>query len=497
MPTLSSRRARRLALLAYLLAAGGAVVAMVVRPVAEAGDSWEYLLTLQSLWEHGTPDLRDGDFAAALALFPEGHRDGSPGFVPGTPPGWVMSRFGLPYTIHFCTMPLCAVPAKAVLRRLGGSELAAVPVTNVVWLLTAVGLALFAGPAPLRRRLLFVGLAGVSPVIWYLEYGGVEVFCWSLAVIGLVAFDGRRFVRSAVAFGLAATHNPPLAAFVLLPILGALATSWKRAVAVAVVGGAVTAIPVAFTLWHFGEPSLLAPYADPSKISWGRTLNMLTDLNQGLLPFVPVLLIAVPLGVIAAVRRGDWWWLPAVAAVTAMAVTMQMQVNWNSDGRGMLRYLVWMIPPLAWVAARGPTGWLAWAALGGAAVIHGGVLAFDAPPREQYGEHRRLARWVLTEHPTWYDPDPEIFVERQSGPEVVGSVSPRLPVLFGRPDGEVTKVLLDRHGLDRLAGKFERIDPDVLAAMRGAAADTPTYFHPKAGTAWAKPGTIDGPKPAR
>ena len=306
MPTLSSRRARRLALLAYLLAAGGAVAAMAVRPVAVAGDSWEYLLTLQSLWEHGTPDLRDGDFAAALGLFPEGHVDGSPGFVPGTPPGWVMSNSGRPHTIHFWTMPLSAVPAKAVLRWFGGSELAAVPVSNAVWLLTAVGLALFAGPAPLRRRLLFVGLAGVSPVVWYLEYGGVEVFCWSLGMIGLVAFDGRRFAWSAVAFGLAATHNPPLAALVLLPILGAAATSWRRAAVVAVAGGVVAAFPMAFSLWHFGTPSLLAPYADPSRISSGRTLSMLTDLNQGLLPFVPVLLVAVPLGVIAAVRRCDW-----------------------------------------------------------------------------------------------------------------------------------------------------------------------------------------------
>ena len=346
-----------------------------------------------------------------------------------------------------------------------------------------------------RCKWLFVGLATASPVIWYIGYGGVEVFCWSLVVIGLVAFDRRRHGWSAAAFGLAAMHNPPVAALLALPVLVAWRSSARRAAGVAAAGVGIAAIPVAFYLWHFGRPSLLTPFADPSRISWGRTVSVLADLNQGLLPYCPVLVLAVPLGVAAAVRRGEWLWAAAALAVAAMVATVQMQVNWNGDGRGLLRYWVWMLPPLAWVAARGLTGWRADATLGWALLVQGGILALDPPTKWQYLEERPLAAWILSEQPTWYDPEPEIFVERQTGKEVAPeNLAAKLPVLFGRSNGEVTKVLLDRACGPRLAAAFARIDPAALAAMRAAAgsADRPTYFHPPEKAAWATPWTIHG-----
>lgn len=484
--------ARRSLLALYLLGAAALVGWVAGRDVAVAGDSWEYLATLQSLWEHQSPDVRPGDFAATLAVFPPDHPDGKPGFVVGDPPGWLTAPSGKPFCIHFWTMPAMAVPAKAALRWTGGSELAAVPVANAVWLAVAVGVALFAGGGPLRRRLLFVGLAAVTPVTWYVEYGGVEVFCWSLVVLGLVAFDRERFVWSGVAFALAATQNPPIAALVLLPVLGAWRLGRARAALVAGLAVVITAVPALFYLWHFGRPSLLATYADPSLISWRRTASMLFDLNQGLLPYVPVVLVAVPLAVALSIRRREWLWLPALLATAAVAAAMQTQVNWNGDGRGMLRYLVWIVPPLAWVAARGIRGWMAWSTLAWAVLIQGGILALDPPTRWQYIEQRWLAAWVMCEQPTWYDPEPEIFAERQTGE--VGDLSSHLPVLFGRSNGEVTKVLLDRHCVDRIAGRFERIDPDTLAKMRAAAeaADRPAYFHPPEKAAWVRPWTIHG-----
>jgi len=486
---------RHLALGLYLLVSAAFVVWTATRPVTVSGDGWEYLITLQSFWNHGTPDLRPGDFDAVLATFPEHHSDRAAKFQPGEPPGWAESATGQPFAVHFWAMPEFALPAKAALRWLGGSELAALPVSNAAWFFTATGLILFAGVGPLRRRLLFAGLAAVSPAVWYIQYGGVEVFCWSLAVAGLVAFDRRRFALSAFAFGLAATQNPPLAALVLLPAVAAWRLGWARFLAVIGLGGFVAAVPPLCYLWHFGTPSLLAPFADPSRISWRRTAGILTDLNQGLLPYVPVLLLAVPMAVAASVRRREWLWLPALLAVAAMVVAVQVQVNWNGDGRGLLRYLVWVIPPLAWVCARGLTGWMAWATLAWAVVLHGGILAFDPPTRWQYVEQRRIAAWVMSEQPTWYDPDPEIFVERQRGREADGAdLSPHLPVLFGRSNGEVTKVLLDRRSVERLVSRFEKIEPATLEAMRAAAEAThrPTYYHPPEKTAWAAPWTIHG-----
>jgi hypothetical protein len=465
------------------------------------GDGWEYLATLEALDRHGTFDVRDGDREAMLARLPEKHTplDMYRREVFG-PTAYAATPDGRVYPLHFWLYPLAAYPAKLALRAVGGPELNALRVTNAALFAAAVGAVLGRAAGSVGRRVQFALTLAVSPVVWHLPFTGGEVFSWAFATLAVVALDARRYARSGLAAGLAATQNPPLVLLAAVPVLCAACQRrwWRTAGAAA--GAAVALLPVAFYLTHFGQPSLITrQHTDPSLVSAGRTLDLLFDLNVGLLPYVPVLLAAAPLGAAALAARRDARGVLVALAVAGMLLGVQVQVNWNSDCRGVMRYLVWMLPPLTWLAVGGlPGGWRT-VTVAAAVGVHGGVLVFDPPTDWNYLEHRPLARWVMTHAPRWYDPDVQIFVERQAHAEDLpfeatpGAAKVALPLAFGREDGGVTKLLVHRESAARLTARFT-VDPAYLPELRrvAGASERPVYVHPPPGAVRAQPGTVHG-----
>src|SRR5262245_1733865 len=68
-----------------------------VREPLKSGDGWEYAYQVESLYRHGTPELRPDDQVAANALFvPEGWRD-----PPAHPYGYFPTPDGRLYGMHF------------------------------------------------------------------------------------------------------------------------------------------------------------------------------------------------------------------------------------------------------------------------------------------------------------------------------------------------------------------------------------------------------------
>ena len=104
-----------------------------------------------------------------------------------------------------------------------------------------------------------------------------------------------------LAAGLAATQNPPL---VFLGGAAVLAAAWERRWWSAVFAAAGTALvfaPFAFFQYHFGSPNLIAAgaeYVGPGNLSLVRTWGLLADVNHGLLPFAPVLVVGTLAGAV-------------------------------------------------------------------------------------------------------------------------------------------------------------------------------------------------------
>jgi len=479
------------------------------RSFARHGDGWEYLAMTEAWMRHGSPDVRAADVEAMFTAIDRegGTAPGQPSaaqrYAAQLPHGFVTAADGSTHALHFWMYSLFAVPAMVALRLAGGHEFNALVVTNAWMFAAAVGVALAAGRGSLGQRAAFVTLATITPVLWYLTFTGVEVFSWALAVAALVALERGWYWQSALAAALAATQNPPLVLLALPAVLvPAHRGAWKPAGA-ALAATALALLPVGWNWWHFGTPTLIAATLDAGLISAGRTWSLLADLNTGLLPYAPVLLVAAPWSAWRLGRRGDLAALLLVAAVAGMLLGMQTQINWNTDGRGLRRYLVWVLPAMAWLVVRAwhgraRAGWVAAAVL-----TSGAVLAIDRPSDMNWLEHRPLARWVLRDWPALYNPDFEIFTERsahgEAPPEWLLNGVRRdgwmvgLPVAHGRESGEVTKLLVHRDSAAELPRRF-RIDPGYLPDLqrRAATAMTPAYVEPPPGSVWAPAGSIDG-----
>ena len=464
------------------------------------GDGMEYWYQVESLARHFSPELREDDELAVNAHFPgpaamltDAHATIDIPLDPAA--GYETTRDGRRYAAHFWAYPLSAVPARWLLGIVGGHPMASLQLTNAVWFLAALFVVLFGWDVPAGKKLAFLALAFAGPAVAYLPFTGAEVFTWANAVLAVVALDKQKYARCSLFACLGATQNPPLALLgVVAVVLAASRRQWKNA-GLAALAGVLALVPMAFYFAHFGTPSLIVGAAtSTANISRERSLSMILDLNQGLMGYVPLLPLAALLGLI----RGRSAALLAVAvAVAGMALAVQTQGNWNGGGAGLHRYLVWMLPPLAWVAADGlgRRGRIAFAA--GALVLHLPLSGVFPADRLSYLEQRPLARWVLNKMPQLYSPPAEIFVERQLHGEFADPVA-ELPVGFARPTGAVTTMLVVT-GCETRLSKYFVVSPEYLSELlaRIATAETPTYIHPPRGTVTTNPGALTGQYPDR
>jgi hypothetical protein len=232
-------------------------------------------------------------------------------------------------------------------------------------------------------------------------------------------------------------------------------------------------VPAAFFRWQFGVFNLsVRPNEALASLSFHRGFDLVFDPNLGVLPHAPVtLLLAVVGALVALARVGSGLasrirggpaaglktrdltpFLLVFGLLPLLMYACTANSNWNNDTTGPSRYVVWLFPLLAFVAAAetgGPASrrpgrvasWalgLALATQAAAVLVRGGPVA-----PSDFLEHSPAARLVLERWPARYNPEPLVFVERTLGHE--GPFQG--PVIYRDEAGRCRKAWLQwRHG---------------------------------------------------
>jgi hypothetical protein len=459
----------RAEVLAFLLIAGFVLATSVRVPPRLVGDGAEYFVVAEALARHASPDLRLGDRESVRQMLDaEGVAGGDR--LQEVPE--VIGRDGRAYGIHFWGYPLLTLPVRFALRRMGTSGLRAPQVTNALLFVAAVGLALFRSPFPDHARRTFATLTVLSPALWFVLWPHPEVFSFSLAIAALVWRSTGRRSLAVLAAALASVQNPPLVLLALALSAEAIRDAFTKperkasGLAAPAVCLLPALVPSLFCLWQFGTPSLLTRGAVSSaNMSSGRTLELLFDLNVGLLPYAPVVVVGSLCAALRARSRIAAW-----ALALAMGYLCTATCNWNSGTSGPARYAVWIYPLILYVfvsAIRGGTDRDSTTSRGLAllAIVSQGLLVGSRggmEPRADYLRHSAAARFLLDRWPSAYNPTYEIFVERTRQQEE--PFPGPAPILY-RFRGECRKALAQKRHLAVLRALCGH-DPSNVGELR-------------------------------
>lgn len=445
-----------------LFAGGGLILilaSVLVRPMA-GGDATEYLYMTHGWINHWSPDLRPGDGNTAEPIL---RAMGYTNHVPGE--GYFGTDNGRSFSAHFWLYSLSMVPATLFMRLIHGNEFAAFQITNVLFFTVAIAVVLWYGKE--GNRYLLLGFSVLSPVLWYLRWPGPEVYTWSLVLMSLALATARRYGPAALCAALAATQNPSLVFLVAFIVFLALETGHPATIASTVAAGLVSFAPMVFTYAMYGYVSVFTAFGlvDLSLISPPRTASFLFDLNQGMLPYVPFLLLSLAAVTLMIATRRDFIGLCALITIGLVILPTEATTNWNAGGMGMARYAVWVVPMCAWLVSQHVrSGRNVNRLFAAVFALEVAVLAYQSP-HMNYVAETPLAAYILETAPALYNPDPEIFAERQLAYDGVdlGNAHAKtpgpaerspLPIVFVSKTGDVTKILSDVRSLETLPTLF-------------------------------------------
>jgi len=331
------------------------VAAALALPLRPHGDAGEYLLMLESWHRHGSPERQPGDVESLRGLL-QRERERLAIDESRVLPNYHTGRDGGLYCYHFWGYPFAGLPARRLLEALGVSPLRALPLTNAVLFGLALGACALL-PWTAARRFWLVGLLLFSPALAFLMWPHPEVFSFALVTLALALAARGHAAAGVLAAALASLQNPPLVLLVAALAATALWSAWRRRSARAAVLTLVAAVPAGvpalFFLWQFGVFNLsVRPSEAAESLSAARALDLALDPNLGLLPHAPLTLALSLLAAAAALMRKRM--APALlvlALLPLLAYASTANSKWNNDTSGPSRYVVWMFPLVAFVAA--------------------------------------------------------------------------------------------------------------------------------------------------
>jgi hypothetical protein len=339
---------------------------------------------------------------------------------------------------HFWLYPLVVAPVLAVVNGLGLHPNHAFTIVNGLLLL------LLSWWFVKGHRAIAAALLVAGPLIWWIDKAHAEVFLF-IMIAGAIVIVDHAPVLALVAAGLAAAQNS--GALVVLAGLAIYVLVYQRrnatfiALAAAV---AMAALPPLYYVWHLGTWSPLAETVERGMPGLRAVLTALIDLNLGLVPYAPLLVVLALVGIKAQRRRT----LVLVAALFAtLLIVLSRPLNLNHGGSpGISRYALWLLACLTPLVAHGAESLerrrpllmaiflmtvvaMSWYSFRPEAVDRGG------------GTPSMGATMVWTRWPSLENPLPEVFAERASGvdgePPVPIAISDCRKILI-RGDGSET-----------------------------------------------------------
>jgi hypothetical protein len=442
------------------------------------GDGFEYALMTESIFNHGTPDLRVEDletFKTDISkhlmwdTFPkkdiiEDYRRVDYRNAPfkTSVSGYFAAKNDKYYCYHFITYSIFNIPARWFCKTIDILPTLAFALTNSLCLIGVCALFLF-----YFSKKLFVGASAALCFIygsnyWYLGWENTEVFTASCIAAGLIFLLKNRDLLSVTFVALAASQNQSLV--VLLGIL-CFWIWWqrynfniKKGFLIGLIA-CIAILPALFYLYHFGTTNLIKDLGFLHKryVTGNRLFGYYFDINQGLILAMPLILITYLILYLVYLIKDikEKTFAPFIPLVCLMIGIIVISMgNWNGGAAIVHRYTTWlgaMVLVFVFNCLNRMKVLLGFSLSCMFVYTQFHVCEYFQKINKydwQQESHNDIATWVLENHPDWYNPDPTIFSVRTE--HIFDLLRFRGLIVYCDPSGKIKKVMFNKKDMSLL-----------------------------------------------
>lgn len=463
------KKATLVYILFYFIIAGMYVGIKGTRIIGEFDD---YTFPVVTILERGRFSIYEEDIPLIKKYFPEwseaidvagiNHLSGR------------FTRDGGTLAWYFPTYAMVCIPMIVFLRLLRLPVVYAFTYTN----LFSVMLVLLAAYKWLKvgdkTKLLLIVLLSINPIMFYYMWPSGEVLIYSFLAIALIAWYNQWYKRAAFFVSLAGTLNITIMSVGIIMIMEygirlirekKEKESWgcfiKNRIGEVIRYGCCYIcglVPMAYFYYHTGFINLTASfdyYLQARERTWERFLAYIFDLNFGILPYYPLILVFGIVLVVRAVRKKHWRYLEWFLTFIVNIYLYSVMIHINGGMSGIARYNSWSVLFLVFaVCLFGEelicNEWekrIQQIGLCTSTVILA-LIVYDYGPagaeNTSYVNWTPIAEYFLDHFSAMYNPLHSTFNSRVIHVDVNESYGYELPIIYTGKDGYVRKILATR-----------------------------------------------------
>lgn len=331
-----------------------------------SGDGKEYILQTEALANHFTMDIREEDFISLnknynkyIEYFQEGFNI----------PGLHTATNGKTYSAHYGGYSIFVLPVKLVLKLLDLNQLRSFQIVNAIFYIIALLTVYKFLKTSYKNKCILLILLMANPALYYITWTHTEIFSFSLMTLSLVYFYNKSYKRSIFYISLAAMQNPAIIMFGAIIGIDFLVNLYKKRkdsfletkqgskytiykfIKENIVDIIKTGIlyfpfflPIIQTFINFHKLNIVASVARESEYILEKAIGYFFDLNLGILPYTPVILILFFIFVLIGFYKRTYNTVLQLIGIIGIFYVICNQKQINSGMNGIMRYNVWIIP---------------------------------------------------------------------------------------------------------------------------------------------------------
>lgn len=431
---------------------------------AVQGDGHEYILQTVAFQNHFTFGINKKDLDMAKKQFYKNQETLQAVFD-----NVVHDNRGNAYSFHYGAYAALVTPIKLLLLKMNIYPLWAFSITNYLLWLAAVLVIFFYLKADGKEKFSILILIMFNPAFFYLDWVHTEIYIFSFEVIGLVFLYNKQYALSILALSISSMQNLgvlPLAmvagvAYILNcieeyrkeqtkhTISDFIKGYWKRIIVYGIfyLPGF---FPIIMTYIRFGTYNLVAKAAMEDKYLVHKAFDYIFDLNIGVFPYEPILLLFFIIFLVIGIKRRQKTAILNLLGILGVLYIIAHQVQINSGMQEIMRYCIWIIPILIFFVVSNfnllqadKQGIVLVTVTSIQTVFTALLISYCVWWGGDYnnGQFAPWTKLILDKVPQIYNPTHGIFYSRTNGAELYYS---SVPAVYYNEEGYIRKIMLSK-----------------------------------------------------